>query len=146
MTTHHYMICPITAIEDFPTLEEAKIQAELLTQKHGREAGGFAIFEVKEIGRFEHQSPIWIETQWPSDLKNRLPPYESSVNPSIPPWTPPAPTTAYPTTPNATPATSAGNSYSNMDGISNKSPSFSDVTKPVSGTNSSAGMEEEIPF
>jgi hypothetical protein len=54
-----YMICPISAIEDFETLTEAKTQAELLTKKLGENAGGFVVYEVYEIGRYEHVSPIW---------------------------------------------------------------------------------------
>lgn len=56
-----YMICPISALEEFTTLEQAKTQAELLTKKLGAEAGGFVVFDVIEVGRFEHVSPIWTE-------------------------------------------------------------------------------------
>lgn len=63
-----YMLCPISAIETFDSLEEAKEQALTLTKKLGPDSGGFAVFSVTEIGHYEHVSPIWNE---PRDAHDR---------------------------------------------------------------------------
>lgn len=55
-----YMIAPISALEDFSTLEEAIAAAQTRTEQYGKEAGGFAIFEVKEVGQVQYVSPMWI--------------------------------------------------------------------------------------
>ena len=55
------IIIPSASLSCFDTLEEAKTAALDLTEKYGRDAGGFTILEAKELGRYEHASPIWIE-------------------------------------------------------------------------------------
>lgn len=61
-----YLIQPLAAQELFPTSAEAITQAETLVNKYGREAGGFVVYSVIELGRFEHVSPIWIDNSTPS--------------------------------------------------------------------------------
>ena len=59
------LILPIGSVQTCDTLEEAKATAFKLTEQYGKDAGGWAIFDAKEIGRYEHASPIWIEeSQW----------------------------------------------------------------------------------
>jgi hypothetical protein len=54
------MICAISAIEDFSTLEEAIATAQKHTEAYGKESGGFAIFKVEEVGQVQYVSPIWL--------------------------------------------------------------------------------------
>ncbi len=57
-----YMICAISAIEDFETLDEAIAAAQKHTEAYGKESGGFAIFETKEVGQVQYVSPMWVPT------------------------------------------------------------------------------------
>lgn len=41
--------------------EAAKLQAQEMIAKYGKELGQVVILQVKELGRYEYTSPIWIE-------------------------------------------------------------------------------------
>lgn len=58
-----YMICPLSAIEDFDDLSEAIAAAQKQTEAYGKESGGFAIFEVKEVGQVQYMSPMWVPAE-----------------------------------------------------------------------------------
>lgn len=57
-----FMICPISAEESFNSFEEAQAQALTLTEKV-KEAKGFIVYEVRELGRFEAVSPVWVDNK-----------------------------------------------------------------------------------
>lgn len=55
-----YMISPLSGLEDFDNLQEAIAAAQRQTESYGKESGGFAIFEVKEVGQVQYVSPMWV--------------------------------------------------------------------------------------
>lgn len=57
-----FMICPVSAIEDFNTFEEARAQALKLSESI-KESKGFVVYEVRELGRYETMAPLWVENK-----------------------------------------------------------------------------------
>lgn len=60
--TKLYMLAPLTGLETFTDMSKAVNEAVRLTEEMGKQAGGFVVFEVVEIGRAEYARPLWIST------------------------------------------------------------------------------------
>lgn len=59
------MLCSIAAVEEIETIGEAKDKAKEMARKYP-DGGGFVIYRVEEIGRYETCAPVWVEASEPA--------------------------------------------------------------------------------